>query len=555
MKRLLSVVVFIASALSSVHAAEGDIITITYANESATVDIPESLNGIVMPNVNGAHVVLQSTTTTEEYIYRVSGNTSDGSLTITGAYKLTLQLAGVRIHSTRGAAIDIETGKRVAVVLVEGTVNTLSDCSNGSQKAALYFTGHPEFEGAGTLNVTGNTKHAISAKEELELKTTTGTINVLGAADGDGIHCGKGKMANEHNYFRMEGGIVNINNVSSDGIDSDDYGCLKISGGVINVNVTADGGTGLKCDSILTMTGGMLNIVVSGKDAEGIRTNYDAQLLGGSIVANVSGDGSKGIKGKKKDAMSSSLTVLNGGTITFGGTECTFYLHANNYIDPATGEEKKCRAVSADNVITCCDGDIEIFAYGSLSNPFHSDAEINSEGGTLAIHRAPWLFYYGDFQHDMTAYVELEIDDVRLDNYDNYAIGAFIGEECVGVAVDGYLRIYSRNLDYDEVTFQVFDLENEKPLYNVNASKTVFFVADDMASTYDNPIIISCKSSLIGDVNGDGQVDIADVTALVNYMLSSEVETNNNADVDHDGAVTTDDIIALTNIILMDTSK
>ena len=548
MKRLFSIVAFIAFVLSSVHAAEGDVITITYANESATVDIPESLSGIVMPNVNGAHVVLQSTTTTEEYIYRVSGNTSDGSLTITGAYKLTLQLAGVRIHSTRGAAIDIETGKRVAVVLVEGTVNTLSDCSSGSQKAALYFTGHPEFEGAGTLNVTGNTKHAISAKEELELKTTTGTINVLGAADGDGIHCGKGKMANEHNYFRMEGGIVNINNVSSDGIDSDDYGCLKINGGVINVNVTADGGTGLKCDSILTMTGGMLNIVVSGKDAEGIRANYDAQLLGGSIVANVSGDGSKGIKGKKKDAMSSSLTVLNGGTITFGGTECTFYLHANNYIDPATGEETKCRAVSADNVITRTDGDIEIYAYGSLSNPFHSDAQVSGEGGTLAIHRAPWLFYYGDFQHDMTAYVELEIDDVRVDDYENYAIGAFIGEECVGVAVDGYLRIYSRNLDYNEVTFHVFDLENEKPLYDVYASKSVFFVADDMASTYDNPIIISCKSSLIGDVNRDGLVDIADVTAWVNAFLANAEDPQ--LDINGSGTITLDDVKALVAIIL-----
>ena len=548
MKRFLSIAVFIAFVLSSAHAAEGDVITITYANESATVDIPESLSGIVMPNVNGAHVVLQSTTTTEEYIYRVSGDTSDGSLTITGAYKLTLQLAGVKIHSTHGAAIDIETGKRVAVVLVEGTVNTLSDCSNGSQKAALYFTGHPEFEGAGTLNVTGNTKHAISAKEELELKTTTGTINVLGAADGDGIHCGKGKMANEHNYFRMEGGIVNINNVSSDGIDSDDYGCLKINGGVINVNVTADGGTGLKCDSILTMTGGMLNIVVSGKDAEGIRANYDAQLLGGSIVANVSGDGSKGIKGKKKDAMSSSLTVLNGGTITFGGTECTFYLHANNYIDPATGEETKCRAVSADNVITRTDGDIEIFAYGSLSNPFHSDAQVSGEGGTLAIHRAPWLFYYGDFQHDMTAYVELEIDDVRVDDYGNYAIGAFIGEECVGVAVDGYLRIYSRNLDYNEVTFQVFDLENEKPLYDVYASKSVFFVADDMASTYDNPIIISCKSSLIGDVNRDGLVDIADVTAWVNAFLANAEDPQ--LDINGSGTITLDDVKALVAIIL-----
>ena len=53
---------------------------------------------------------------------------------------------------------------------------------------------------------------------------------MLGAVS-DGIHCGKGKVNNEHNYFLMRGGNVNILNVSGDGIDSDDFGTVNIEGG------------------------------------------------------------------------------------------------------------------------------------------------------------------------------------------------------------------------------------------------------------------------------------------------------------------------------------
>ena len=58
--------------------------------------------------------------------------------------------------------------------------------------------------------------------------------------------------------------------------------------------------------------------------------------------------------------------------------------------------------------------------------------------------------------------------------------------------------------------------------------------------------------SLLGDVNGDGQVDIADVTAVVNRILGKNADTfsEENADVNGDGTITVADVTALVNIIL-----
>jgi hypothetical protein len=54
----------------------------------------------------------------------------------------------------------------------------------------------------------------------------------------------------------------------------------------------------------------------------------------------------------------------------------------------------------------------------------------------------------------------------------------------------------------------------------------------------------------LGDVNADGSVTIADVTALVNIILGSSTDTSGVADVNGDGSVTIADVTALVNIIL-----
>ena len=59
---------------------------------------------------------------------------------------------------------------------------------------------------------------------------------------------------------------------------------------------------------------------------------------------------------------------------------------------------------------------------------------------------------------------------------------------------------------------------------------------------------------LLGDVNGDGDVNVADVTALVNIVNNVQIENGqwimDAADVDGSGEVTRDDVPALVNKIL-----
>ena len=64
---------------------------------------------------------------------------------------------------------------------------------------------------------------------------------------------------------------------------------------------------------------------------------------------------------------------------------------------------------------------------------------------------------------------------------------------------------------------------------------------------------IGYSASLVGDVNGDGNVDISDVVALVNIILSDGTDGKSSADVNGDGSVDISDVVALVNIILSDT--
>ncbi len=57
-------------------------------------------------------------------------------------------------------------------------------------------------------------------------------------------------------------------------------------------------------------------------------------------------------------------------------------------------------------------------------------------------------------------------------------------------------------------------------------------------------------TAIPGDVNGDGSVNISDVTALVNIILGKGTDENGTADVNNDGSVNISDVTALVNIIL-----
>ena len=520
-------IAYLLMMLWGLHATAQDmpVIDIVYNGSTAQVTIPAEASGVVLNSTLGSpNVNIYSATTTNEYRYRVTGTTKNGSLLIMGNYKLTLELAGCSITNTVGAAIDVECGKRVAVVLAAGTTNTLADGA-GAQKAALYFSGHPEFEGPGTLNVTGNAKHAIAAKEYMELKEDMGTLNVLGAVS-DGIHCGRGKADNANNYFEMKGGLVNITGVGSDCIDSDDYGCVKLKGGVLNLDVKADGGAGIKCDSIFKMADGQANIVLSGADAEGIRVNHTAYFKGGDISILNAGAGSKGIKLKKE----TTGTVLNGGFAYFEGTDVDITLTGDNYID-----DSRCMGVSVDQNMALSSDDIQIKLASSQAKAYNVKGGLSiTESGCLAVLGNDADVHPELYKNDMSLYFILTQDGMPIADYANLRVTATNRDGgCCGVGdvfmraggyTYGYMRIYSNRTDADKdvISLLVTDASNgevvglgEDVMFVTNAS-----VGKPSAPIAFSPLTIGKVARMVKSMKvGEGVYKITDVESNVRRLL------------------------------------
>ncbi len=547
-KKIISYLMLVLVA-TGLHAQ--GIVEVKFNGNTAEVVVPADVQGVTY-SVSGANVTISSTTTNTEYTYSVSGTSDDGSLVMYGAYKLTLRLNGVQLTNAHGgAAIDVECGKRIAVELVEGTVNTLADSPMGAQKAALYFKGHPELKGAGTLNVTGRLKHAICAKEYIELKKSTGNINILGAVS-DGIHCGKGNPDAENNYFLMDGGTVDIAHVGSDAIDADDYGTIRIHGGALSLNV-GDDATALKADSIVDITGGIINLAVTGNDSEGIRAKYAVNISGGDIHIMVTGNGSKAIKGKREAQLS---TVLNGGFVNICGGVMHLYALGESMVD-TQGETEKCAAINVDADLTQTEGEVNIVAMGGETGTIKVDGTDTWTGGKRNIIRTPWHTNMFDYPYDMTVYAVVEAHGVRISDYNNMAVGAFIGEECVGYAVFenadyGIMRVRSMDTEEQEVTFRVYDYDTQRE-YAATPDRDILFSMMAAVGTPSQPVVLNYHPrGLLGDVNIDGMVDINDVMMIVEYILGKENENFHieNADLDDNNEIGIADVSQVVAIIL-----
>ena len=58
-----------------------------------------------------------------------------------------------------------------------------------------------------------------------------------------------------------------------------------------------------------------------------------------------------------------------------------------------------------------------------------------------------------------------------------------------------------------------------------------------------------------GDINGDGVVNISDVTALINKILGLSDYSNTACDINADGVVNVSDVTDLINMILKSSTK
>ena len=374
-------------------------VAVTYNGTSASVVVAGDVAQYVEPIVSGAHVELTQSSsvgddTCGEITYVLSGSSTDGSFTLNGSYKASVELRGLDLTNPSGAPLDIQNGKRIELSVKKDTENTLSDGSDGSQKGCVVCKGHLEIKGKGTLNVRGNAAHAIYSKEYVELKNAT--VNILAAAK-DGINCNQ--------YFAMESGTLNIAGVLDDGVqvaykddtdrDEEDTGSIIITGGTLYIATTGTATKGLKAEGDININGGSLTISTTGggmwdadkaktKAASCISADGNVHITDGTLQLTSSGSGGKGIN-------CDGEFICDGGLLTISTTG-GMYAYVNgveydNYTgntDRLSSDQKSSpKGVKADGNVTINGGNINVCVTGNGGEGIESKAVMIINDGNI----------------------------------------------------------------------------------------------------------------------------------------------------------------------------
>ena len=301
-------------------------------------------NGVEV-TVNGGHITANHGST-KNICYVLSGTTTNGSFTVVGDKKYEVKLNNVNITNPDSAALNLLSGKRAYIMLVEGTSNTLSDGTGGSQKGALYCKGKLLFNGSGKLSVTGNTNNAIHSADYI--------------------------------VFR-KGNNIYANSTANHGIKANDG--IFINGGIINVEVSAEAAKGINCESNIIVNGGRTTVITTGggtydtedneaKGAACIKADSAFTINAGELWLKSTGSGGKGINVDTE----ANFTGGNVYIVTEGGQ----YKSNNDTSSP--------KGIKADGNINISGGAIWVRTNGYNGEGIETKSTMNISGGEVAVY-------------------------------------------------------------------------------------------------------------------------------------------------------------------------
>lgn len=305
----------------------------TEINIDMSNPVAKTENGVEV-TVSGGHVTANHGST-KSVCYVVSGTTANGSFTVIGEKKYAVKLSGTNITNPDSAALNLLSGKRAFIILTEGTTNTLTDGTSGSQKGALYCKGKLLFNGSGQLSVTGNTNNGIHSADYIVFNKGNNIYVKSGANHGikanDGVFVNGGilnvevsaaaaKGINCESHIIVNGGRTTVLTTGSGTYDSDEHeakgaACIKadsaftINGGELWLKSTGLGGKGLNVDMEANINGGSVYVVTTGSQyksnndtssPKGIKTDGNITINGGRIWVRTSGNNGEGIETKKE---------------------------------------------------------------------------------------------------------------------------------------------------------------------------------------------------------------------------------------------------------------
>lgn len=256
--------------------------TVTVMWSGSSAEISGSAEGVEV-SAEGGDVVIRSSAKGMRYV--LSGSCPDGMVSIYSEKKFELDLEGLELANQDGPAVNIQSGKRVYVVLKDGTVSSLNDgsvysSSDEDRKGTFFSEGQLCFSGKGTLDVTASYKHGIASDDYI--------------------------------FFR-NGPVVNVKSSGSNGIKANDY--IHIEGGVLNVEASSAGGKALSSDGYIRINGGRTTLMTTGgvdetdySSSACVKTDSIFVIGGGELLCKSTGRGGKGIKVDMN-------AYFNGGTV------------------------------------------------------------------------------------------------------------------------------------------------------------------------------------------------------------------------------------------------
>lgn len=303
-------------------AALDSTVSVVYDGSTASVTVSGDIAPYVTVTVDGARVSCMADTTFKRVItYNLSGSSSNGAFIMDGKAATRLNLNNLTLTASDTAAINILNGK-LCNVTINGE-NTLVDGASGGQKACFFINGHAVFHGSGTLNLTGNARHAYRSDEYTQFVAGdngfAGTVNVRGAAV-DGL--------NVQQYLRIESGTFNISGNQGDGIDvgvtndaTDEFnGQLFLMGGTVNAGCPSVDTKAIVADSLITIGGATLRLTAQSDGSKGIKAKTDLQMNSGYVDLTVSGASYKTIENGVVDNKRCHGMKVDGDLYLRGGT-------------------------------------------------------------------------------------------------------------------------------------------------------------------------------------------------------------------------------------------
>ncbi len=201
-----------------------------------------------------------------------------------------------------------------------------------------------------------------------------------------------------------------------------------------------------------------------------------------------------------------------------------------------------------------------MLVYGSLANTYNNGDQLTGIAGNWTIHNGlteiiPVASTFGEATPGTPVEPELlpieEISQDLIHHYlriENCTISAIEGDDRNFTLTDETGEIIMR-LNFSEVTIgEDFDFD---ATYNVEGFLAYFKKSDGSQEQLQfYPNLIEKVGGVRGDVNGDGFVTSADVTAIYDVLLGTDMTFEATADVNGDGYVTSADVTAVYDILL-----